>query len=376
MRPQRGIALISAMLIAALVTAGAVALATNQYFGTRRVSNVLRADRAQLVIVEIEALASAALRRDSELGKYDATNEPWATAEFSVTQSDISASGKLRDLQGRFNLTNLSSEPQFQGADGVDPAAPPAPDASTPSAVVPTEAPVLSTCVDGEDCAEEPIPSVSTPQAAEGPKPGAAPTAEEATQVNTGEQQLRLLFKALALDATPIQAILDWIDPDTETRFPNGAEDDYYTEQGTSYRAANRPLATPRELLLIKGVTLEAYKKIAPFVVCLPRASKVNINTARKEVLMSLAPGFDSSAAEIILRARETQPFTDPAMFLQHPLLQFRKLPADSVATVSEFFELSSVASNDHFDIAVDSVLKRNGKEVALLARKRHNFDE
>ncbi|MSR14270.1 MAG: hypothetical protein EXR86_06820 [Gammaproteobacteria bacterium] len=83
-------------------------------------------------------------------------------------------------------------------------------------------------------------------------------------------------------------------------------------------------MVTLRELLLIKGMTLDIYKKLVPFVVCLPQATPVNINTARKEVLMSLAPGIDSSTAETILRIRTTQPFQEPQMFLKHPLLQSR----------------------------------------------------
>lgn len=341
---QTGIALISAMLIAALVTAGAVALATSQTFGTRRVANVLSADRALLAVDELEAQASNALKNDSQRGQYDALSEAWAKAEFTVTQSDLVATAELRDLQGKFNLTNLSAEPLFH--EGEETAAAPT-----------------------EGSTEAPATPPTTPVTA------APPTPDDPAQANPGEQQLRMLFKALALDANAVQAILDWVDSDTETRFPNGAEDDYYTEQTPAYRAANRPFTTPRELLLVKGITLAIYQKLAPFVVCLPQTSRINVNTADKEVLMSLAPGIDSAAAETIMRARDTQPFLTPDMFLKHPLLQFRQISPEMVTTTSEYFELRSVASNDRIDIAIDSRLKRNGDKVVSVDRHRHNFD-
>jgi type II secretory pathway component PulK len=49
-------------------------------------------------------------------------------------------------------------------------------------------------------------------------------------------------------------AILDWIDPDSDTR-TNGAEDDYYSGLSPPYHCKNGPLDTIEELLLVKGVT-------------------------------------------------------------------------------------------------------------------------
>jgi DNA uptake protein ComE-like DNA-binding protein len=49
-------------------------------------------------------------------------------------------------------------------------------------------------------------------------------------------------------------SILDWIDPDSDSR-PNGAEDDYYTGLIPPYHCKNGPLDSLEELLLVKGVT-------------------------------------------------------------------------------------------------------------------------
>ena len=379
---QSGIALITAMLIAALVTAGAVALAASQQFDNRRIANILGADRAQLAVTNLEVQAQRLLQEDAKRGQYDSQSEAWALAKLTTLAGDLTVEGQLRDLQGRFNLTNLSPEPAYGGNAGAQGAAPPTPETarglpsmtSPESAAKPEDAspPAPADPVRGEAPNATPPPIAGSPVA-----PAAGSTAPSAPSPGErAEQQLRRLFQALELDPEPIQAILDWIDPDTETRFPNGAEDDYYTDQQPAYRTGNRPLVSVRELLLIKGITRETYRTLAPFVVCLPQASKVNVNTASKEVLMSLAPGLDSNAVNTLIRARETQPFTAIDAFLKHPLLQFRQIPTDNLTVASEYFELQSIARSDRLDYRMTSLLARQERAVTTLRRWRGNFDE
>ncbi|MCK5915320.1 MAG: general secretion pathway protein GspK, partial [Deltaproteobacteria bacterium] len=55
-----------------------------------------------------------------------------------------------------------------------------------------------------------------------------------------------------------VDSVLDWIDSDSLHRL-NGAEDDYYEEQGLDYGCKNRKIDVVNELLLIKGVTYKIY---------------------------------------------------------------------------------------------------------------------
>ena len=383
---QSGIALITAMLIAALVTAGAVALAASQQFDNRRIANILGADRAQLAVTNLEVQAQGLLQEDAKRGQYDSQSEAWALAKLTTLAGDLTVEGQLRDLQGRFNLTNLSPEPAYggnAGAQGATPPPTPAVARSQPSLTSPepTAKPEDAASPAPADPVRGEAPNATLPPIAGSPvAPAAGSTAPNAASAPSpgerAEQQLRRLFQALELDPEPIQAILDWIDPDTETRFPNGAEDDYYTDQQPAYRTGNRPLVSVRELLLIKGITRETYRTLAPFVVCLPQASKVNVNTASKEVLMSLAPGLDSNAVNTLIRARETQPFTAIDAFLKHPLLQFRQIPTDNLTVASEYFELQSIARSDRLDYRMTSLLARQERAVTTLRRWRGNFDE
>lgn len=60
-----------------------------------------------------------------------------------------------------------------------------------------------------------------------------------------------------------LEAILDWRDKDNLVR-NHGAEDEDYRNAGMNYGAKDGPFNSLDELLLVKGFTLELYRKIRP----------------------------------------------------------------------------------------------------------------
>ena len=385
-RSQAGVALVTAMLIAALVTAAVVALATHQSLESRRISNVLGADREALLLAELEIRAGERLVADQTASNTDDPGEDWALEPLRVTHGETQVSGRLHDLLGRFNLTNLSPDPALgMGAGEAPPAGAPLGGEGTDAGIEPPpmeEPASFSTGADDPAGAENEIPdasqgnSMGTPDAmpngtSGSPVPGAPRAAAPMPPALRAEQQFRTLLKALELDETPVQAILDWIDPDNETRFPNGAEDDYYSRQTPAYRTANRPLASVRELLLVRGVDAAFVERLAPFVTCLPAATPVNVNTASREVLMSLDPGISSGMARLLVQARETQPFANAAAFMRHPLLQYRQLDAEGLAFASQYFLLESEIVTRDQQRAFESTLTRANRKASVLYRRQ-----
>ncbi|MCC9643387.1 type II secretion system protein GspK [Rhodopirellula sp. JC740] len=79
-------------------------------------------------------------------------------------------------------------------------------------------------------------------------------TGESEESVSTENIAVTLLMTLPGMDESIANAILDWLDEDTEPR-ENGAEDEYYTALATPYAAANGPLQSVEELLLVRGVT-------------------------------------------------------------------------------------------------------------------------
>ncbi|QDU26151.1 General secretion pathway protein K [Anatilimnocola aggregata] len=73
----------------------------------------------------------------------------------------------------------------------------------------------------------------------------------EAQQEGSATQ---LLMGLPGMTEEAADAILDWIDPDDESR-PLGAEVDHYSGLNPAYRPKNGPLDTVEELLLVRGIT-------------------------------------------------------------------------------------------------------------------------
>lgn len=76
----------------------------------------------------------------------------------------------------------------------------------------------------------------------------------DAESIDTENIAITLLMTLPGMDTATADAILDWIDEDTEPR-PLGCEDEYYASLSTPYKTANRPLQSVEELLLVRGVT-------------------------------------------------------------------------------------------------------------------------
>jgi len=95
-------------------------------------------------------------------------------------------------------------------------------------------------------------------------------------------------------------SILDWIDEDEHVN-ASGAENQYYRGLKRPIVPKNATLDTLEELLYIRGVTPGNYKQISLYLT-LFGDGKVNLNTASKPVLMSVA--FDQGLAELIVNYR------------------------------------------------------------------------
>ena len=373
---QRGAALITALVIAALTTAAAVSMAARSQIEVSRVANQIGAAREAAVAAVVEADVRAALREDAETSGHDAADETWAEEPFVAALGDFTATATLRDSQRLFNLNNLArtarntgSRTRGRGAEratgaetlepGVEAATPDTrtgsgrasarddarpgsatdaatlPDDDGPAGVPATSEPgaaarqnaepelvertrfVLdestSTRVRGRgrpsDLAQRvdpgaqriaqtvlepaavdpsgevgvPVPSAgfdetedepfvpdaeatasqwpgpssmgsdgvpvspATPDgvaAATAPPGVADPEATGAGGPPSSPHDLwvarfAVLLNVLDIDESVLQSILDWMDADSEERFPNGAEDAYYQDLETPYRAAN-----------------------------------------------------------------------------------------------------------------------------------------
>jgi len=104
---QRGIALITALLIVALVVIVATSLLEKQHLMMRRTANHLQQEQAYLYALGAESWAMKVLMRDRQQNNVDHLGEMWAKQLPPAFISGGQLNGKLNDEQGKFNLNNL-----------------------------------------------------------------------------------------------------------------------------------------------------------------------------------------------------------------------------------------------------------------------------
>jgi general secretion pathway protein K len=114
-------------------------------------------------------------------------------------------------------------------------------------------------------------------------------------------EQFERLLSSLNLDPNLAVLVADWLDADFDPGFPDGAEDDAYTELTPPYRAANAPVTSASELLSVLGFGRTAYEVLKPYVTALPPGTPLNVNTTTVPVLQAVAAGLGTNEAEALL---------------------------------------------------------------------------
>ena len=107
---NRGVALITAMLITALASLVAANLAWDNALDVRRTMVLLNSDQAVQVALGAESWVIGILHQDLQDSETDHLGEIWAIQlpGFPIDGGDVT--GTIQDLQGRFNVNNLIDE--------------------------------------------------------------------------------------------------------------------------------------------------------------------------------------------------------------------------------------------------------------------------
>ena len=104
---QRGVAVITAVLLVAMATVLATRIGTRSAVDLRRAANLMAQEQGFQVALGAEAWAAEILRQDAESNQEDTLAETWATPLPPLPVDGGSVEGQVEDMQGRFNLNNL-----------------------------------------------------------------------------------------------------------------------------------------------------------------------------------------------------------------------------------------------------------------------------
>lgn len=107
MRSQRGVALITAIVLVAIATVLAVHIGTRASLDIRRTAGLIALDQGWHVALGAEAWAAEVLQDDREDSQTDHLAEAWAQPLPPLPVDGGAVRGALEDMQGRFNVNNL-----------------------------------------------------------------------------------------------------------------------------------------------------------------------------------------------------------------------------------------------------------------------------
>ncbi len=316
-RQQRGVAIITALLIVALATTISASIATNLQLQVRRTANLLSSDQALLYVKPAEKLARNVLEDDIKNNNFDHLGEGWAQTIPPIDMDGVTITGRLSDLQACFNLNSLTQ------------AAPAANDTS-----------------DND-------------------------TASSSSNVNI--DRFKSLVSAQGVNARATDAVLDWIDPDVNTTIPDGAEDGYYMNLDKPYRAANQPFQSVSTLRLVRGFEdPKKFNAVRPYLCAFGKPANINVNTAPAEVLLSLATNMSQTDVETILQTRETTPFEKLDDFLKLDNLNQKIKNQTGLSVDSEYFLLTTHLQAGSVTKTVYSIINRTAAgKTSIISRSQ-----
>ncbi len=116
------------------------------------------------------------------------------------------------------------------------------------------------------------------------------------------------------------------------------------------------------------GIDAATVRALQPFVVILSQPTKVNVNTAPKEVIAAVA-NIDPASAERLIQSRQRTPFKSVAVFKQ--LAVSPDMPGEGYDVKSSYFEVRGRLRFDDHVLTERSIVYRNGLALDVQQRER-----
>lgn len=321
--PQKGMALLSVLLLVAIISALSIGFIDDIRFGIRRAENTRFTSQARWYAHGLEQLAMVRIARLLEADSARTSLEGnWHQQAFSFpTEDDGTLTAQLRDAGACFNLNSV-----VEGAGDL---------------IQPRDA---------------------------------------------GVRQYRVLLGLLGIGearaAQLADALADFIDTDS-FRSPAGAEDEAYGALG--YRTAGTMLSEPSELRAIRGYDPQVYALIRPHVCALPQTgpTPVNVNTIPPDsalVLAALSEGSISVGTfQSVLAQRPPGGWRSMDDFLGSRAFDGRPPEGALLAQLgltTRYFALESHVTHQGAEVVSSALIEASGPEVIRLVTRRWSLPE
>ena len=164
-------------------------------------------------------------------------------------------------------------------------------------------------------------------------------------------------------------ALVDWLDAN-DLKSANGVESGDYRIKRTPYHAADQKLTTIGELRFVEGFTEKVINALTPYVAVLPfDNAKININTTSTEVLSSIStlPVVDAGSVAVFLSQRSEQDFPgfETVHSAERAIIGTRPVGGNFVRnmlqTTSQFFQINTRVTLGDYLYCTKTIVLREG---------------
>ncbi|WP_196139289.1 type II secretion system minor pseudopilin GspK [Aliikangiella sp. G2MR2-5] len=241
---QKGTALVTVVLIAAVVIVMVVESVKTVRFQKQLSTNLINRDQAYSYLIGMEELAKIYLKKAFEAEKGDTVHlgQLWAQDDITFPIDGGAMTASIKDMQSCFNLNTIAEEASTKNQNNSK--------------------------------------NSNSNNLNSGGQGAATP----------GQKILEELIEKVKEDSDSIgkdlaEALKDWVDEDSEPSGASDAEDSYYQGLELPYLAANSLIAHESELMTIKGYDQKLYQQLRPYVCVLPdsQVNQINVNTITGE---------------------------------------------------------------------------------------------
>ncbi len=369
---QKGIALITALIITSIAISIAATVMYRQQIHIRFSGNIAHVEQAYLYANGMEDWAGTFLEKSyKKHPEYDSLKDDWAVLLPPIPIPGGVMNGQLFDLQARINLNSLNRKPtrvrqqnnnqnnqnNNQGTNrSNNPNRQPSPNQRRNQPQT----------IDIAKITRDRITSLMR------------------TTVDPDEE--------MGPAENFADIVKDWIDKDQTNGNLKpkgagsgfGAESPFYQSLDKPYFSADTALVSPTELRLLKDMTKKVYKKLLDnqLITTLPiikNKTPINVNTAKEEVLKAI--GFDDQTVSNIIKKREEDPFQTLKSFLDFDDVRLALTPSqltghlnkEDLDVKSSYFLLQGMVRINHARLFVNSILQRKNGKVSVIMRDFSN---
>lgn len=318
-KQQKGFALLTVLLVVALVSMVTTELMYNQHVQIKRSGFMIHQSHSLSVAYGFESWVKKGLAADLKLNQIDHLKEQWAQKLPPIDFEGGLVSGELIDLHSRLNLNNVL-------------------------------------------------------EADEAKRKFWRKAIERFLNLSLQSDQVIRDFTGFA------DVLTDWVDTNDDVG-DYGAESSTYLLKQPAYRAANQPLVMVSELQnlqMMDTLTEAELNKLNNQLATLPVVTTINVNTVDGLVLQSLTEWMTAEIVQQWLELRETTPAERTETFIDF-LVQAtgfeqseieNDLPSEVIGVKSDFFQLQALIEYGEVRQGVFAIFHRESDTKVTLVQR------